>query len=435
MRIQTNIVFLYADSMRRDLSTCYIVQDALKQHGYRSIICSRRNFRRYLSLVLPQKLFIVGQVDMFHQDFIQAAAKSEQTEIYFMPAEGFASDSEYQNMYPVDLDYRFINSIFFWGENSLRWFKTFREVENPPLLKRAGYTRLPIAREYRSIIRRDDKKIGFIGRFPALNDIYSRNLMTFFVSDLTSFERTKLMARQESEARAINCYIDLFQFLIEKTDCTISLRPHPNEDIRTYRELIQKFGERFQIDNVFDVAEWMASCRVVVGAASSSFIDAHEVRTPVICLDKCLNSMGSTLLFDPALECMYESCYLPENMGDVRSLLIDRQLKPVSSGKFKNLIAADFCGDSELVFDTVVAEIIKKRCVGKWFDFALFPLLVTADFLLASLHRFRRNNALQFDFSAYYHPISKRLRNVSTVIGGKVRLALRRSLPSISKTS
>ena len=183
MRIKTNIIFLYADSMRRDLSTCYILEQILNERGFKTLICCRRNFLRLLRLVEPRQLFIVGQVDMFHQQSIQRAAKNHQTYIYFMPAEGFASDAEYVNMYPKDVDYSFIQAVFFWGKNSLEWFEKNRPSGNAKALRRTGYARLPIAREYSAIGGRGGKKIGFVGRFPALNDIYKRSMMRFLVSE------------------------------------------------------------------------------------------------------------------------------------------------------------------------------------------------------------------------------------------------------------
>ena len=424
MLIRTNIIFLYADSMRRDLSTCYILEEILNERGFKTFICSRRNFLRYLKFVTPKKLFIVGQVDMFYQQSIRNAAKSDQVEVFFMPAEGFASEAEYVNMYPQAIDYSFIRSIFFWGENSLEWFKKNRNVNDLKVLKRAGYARLPIARAYRAIGGRDRKKIGFIGRFAALNDIYKRNLLGFYVSEKSAPDRSKLMARQDCESRAINCYIELFDFIVNNTDFRISLRPHPNEDVTTYRKLTERFGDRFEIDRVFDVAEWMASCHAIVGMASSSFIDAHEVQAPVICIDNYLDSQRGTLHYDPALEWMYESCHLPDSLDGVKALLMTDNLQPVATEKFKTLLAGDFCGDSDIVFDSIVSEILKKPCNPKSSDGALLLLLRLADFLLASVHHLRRNNALQFDFSKHYHPISAKLENVSAAIRRRVNLVL-----------
>lgn len=424
MRIRTNIIVLYADSMRRDLSTCYIIEQILNERGFKTLICCRRNFLRLLKFVEPRQLFIVGQVDMFYETSIQKAATSNQTHIYFMPAEGFASDAEYINMYPKDIDYSFIRSIFFWGKNSLAWFEKNRKYSNAKALRKAGYARLPIAREYLAIVGQDRKKIGFVGRFPALNDIYRRNMMRFLVSENSALERAKLMARQDSEAKAINCYIELFDFIVKNTNWKVSLRPHPNEDVTTYRVLTKRFGERFEIDHAFDVAEWMASCHAIVGMASSSFIDAYVVQTPIICIDKFLDCQNGTLLFDPALKWMYESCHLPNSLDEVKALIVDEDLQPVASERFKNLITEEFRGDSDTVFEGIVSEILDNSLRPKPLDSVLLFLLRFLDFILASLHFLRRNNALQFDYSYYYHPISARLKCVSAAIRKRVNLTI-----------
>lgn len=409
MLIKTNVIFLYADSLRRDFSACYILQKKLREKGYRTFICSRRNFNFFLKFLLPRKLFVIGQINMINNSRIITESYKGNIEVHFMPAEGFAYDTEYILMYPKDNDYNFLKSIFFWGKNSMEWFKKNRQIDNQNKLQLTGYTRLPIAEAYSKKITEDKNRIGFIGRFPILNDIYGRNTMTFCLVETLPEEREKVLARIDAESKAIIIYIDLFHEIITHTDYIISLRPHPNENLTTYFKLKEIFGDRFEINNDFDVAEWMSSCSKIFGLASSSYIDAFLVKTPVICLDFILGTSATTLKFDPALEWMYESCYLPKDKLTTLNLLFEKKLKPISNEKFEKLIDSDFKGKSEIVFDTVLSRILTTPIKSNYFDVIIENFMKLFDYVLATRHKLKQNNALQFDYSSRYHQISKNL--------------------------
>ncbi len=423
MPIQTNIVFLYADALRRDLSTCYIIERALNERGVRTFICSRRNFSRFFKHIIPQKLFLLGQIDACYEQHVQHIAKGYNSEIFFMPSEGFLANSQYKLVYPEIFEFSNVEAIFFWGRNSLQWFKENRIIDNPQKLKRVGYSRLPIAREYQTSVKRD-KKIGFIGRFAALNDIYKRGLLDFYLSEPSLSNRVQTAARQEIESKAINCYIDLFEFIVNHTDLKISFRPHPNEDVSTYRYLTERYGPRFEMNLGYDVAEWMASCLCMVGVSSFSYVDAYATQTPVICLDHYLKTKSKALLMEPVLEWMYECCHLPDTLDDIKRLLTDRHLKPISSDKFNNLIKEEFTGESALVFDRVLSELLRKPLKPRFVDGILLFSLKFCDFILTSITRFMRKTNLSFDYSYYYHPISDGIKGIATSIKKQLNLGI-----------
>ncbi|NCI49087.1 hypothetical protein GWC95_04080 [Sediminibacterium roseum] len=421
MGFRTNIILLYSDSLRRDFSACLIIKEILRANGYKTFICSRRNFGLFIKVLKPRKIFIIGQIDMIYNERIIKEAKAGELEVHFMPAEGFAYDSEYVVMYPAKNDYDFLKSVFFWGKNSLGWFVKNRNIDDTEKLIQAGYSRLPIATAYSEVVKKDTKKVGFIGRFPAVNDLYKRSVMSFYLVEELAENRYKTMARLDAESKAINAYLDFFEKIIQQTDYTISLRPHPNENLNTYAALKKKYGERFEINNDFDVAEWMSECRAIVGLASSSYIDAYLVKTPVICLDVLLGSSKSTLQFDPGLEWMYESCYLPETIEEAMQLLVQENLPPVAKQRFVDLIENDFKGNSELVFDTVTDKIMETPRKNSPLDGLYLLGMHVFDMALATRHKIKKNTALQFDFSYYYHPLSLNLKAIAQRIRKKLR--------------
>ena len=179
MSLKSNLIFLYADSLNRDFSTCYILKNKLNENGLKSIICSRRNLGKFLKFLFLKKLFIVGQINMIPDKIIKAYLKGV-SKIYFMPAEGYGFDNEYEVMYPDSDIYDSISAIYFGRKIPYNWFKNNRRINNINHLKITGYNRFPIAKAYREINIKNKSRIGFIGRFPASNDIYKRTIMWFF---------------------------------------------------------------------------------------------------------------------------------------------------------------------------------------------------------------------------------------------------------------
>ena len=84
MAILTNVIFLYSDALRRDFSTCFIIKKKLEKSGIKSIICSRRNLSKFSKIFIPQKLFLIGQINIIPKTIINYAIEGK-SKIYFMP--------------------------------------------------------------------------------------------------------------------------------------------------------------------------------------------------------------------------------------------------------------------------------------------------------------------------------------------------------------
>ena len=423
MNIRTNIIFLYADSLRRDFSTCFVLEKKLREKGFKTFICSRRNFIFFLRFIIPKKIFLIGQVDMINDKIASEAVKGN-SEIHFMPAEGFARDHEYQVMYPKKRDFNFLTTILFWGQNSMNWFKNNRKIDDLLKLKKTGYARSQIGKHYAKRADKISKKIGFIGRFLSLNDIYKRSTIDFFLTEPSDIERDKVVGRITSESKALNSYLRLFYEIVSNTDYTISFRPHPNEDEDTYILLKKIFGNRFEINKDFDVSDFMSKCSVIVGQASSSYIDAYLMKVPVICVDQITGSVKSTILYDPALEDMYSSCYNPKSYDELFSLINDNKLQPIVSKKLDSYLDNDFKGNSDNVFEDLVNAILSSPTKVKIWDYFILKTMVFIDFLLVIRRLIlskKHKNSLMFDYSYFYHSISDTLKIVAKNINKNIK--------------
>jgi surface carbohydrate biosynthesis protein len=418
MYIQTNVIFLYADSLRRDFSTCYIIKNKLDEKGFKSIICSRRNLSKFSKIFTPQKFFIIGQINIIPQEIIKNSIKGK-TKIYFLPGEGIADDSEYQVMYPNNRIYDNINSIFFWGKNPYLWFKNNRKIDDINKLKKTGFNRAPISKAYSEISTKDKNKIGFIGRFPAMNDLYGRNPMWFFLIENSIEEVDKSLSRLKSESEAMFLYLEIFNKITEESDYIISYRPHPNENLKTYEMLASKYQGRFELNQDHDVSEWISKCDKIVGIASSSFIDASIQKTPVICIDEVINIKSSTAKFDPILRVVYDYSYNPKDRNDLFKLIFDKNLKSTNNLNYKKTIDDNLTGDSSLVFDKIYLDLSSELSKSIIFDFINLNILKTLDFILLMYQKVFEKNSTQFDYSSFFHKVSDKLKLITKSINNK----------------
>ena len=116
---------------------------------------------------------------------------------------------------------------------------------------------------------------------------------------------------------------------------------------------------------------------------------------------------------------MYESSYLPENLDETMKLMLDKQLKPISSNKFDDLIKTAFKGETDIVFDQVLTRILMNPLGSNYFDFLLEGLIKNVDLAFAMRHKIKRNNSLQFDYSSRYHPVSNSVKVISDDINNR----------------
>ena len=419
MPLKSNLIFLYADSLKRDFSTCYILKNKLSENGLKSVICSRRNLGKFLRIFIPQKLFLIGQINIIPKKMIEYSKRGK-SKIYFMPAEGIAEDSEYDLMYPKSEIYDFINSIYFWGQSPYTWFFKNRNLNDLEKIKKAGYTRYPIAETYKKTFGGDNKtRIGFIGRFPALNDLYNRNLLWFFLIENSNNDIEKISSRVKAETESIRIYLKIFNKIINETNFTISFRPHPNENIKTYELLISKYGKRVELNFDNDVSEWLIKCDKIVGLSSSSFIDAYITDTPVICIDKIIKIQDDTSVFDPFLKYMYLYSYNPENLEDLHKLLINKKLKPTLNNNFVKIVNNNLIGDTNIVFDKIYYDLKKESQKLKLWDSINIKILLFADLILSIYQWMFNRTSIQFDYSFIFHKPSKQLKVITKIINDK----------------
>jgi surface carbohydrate biosynthesis protein len=407
--IKTNLTLIYSDSRKRDSTVALLIKAFISKNKQLGFIASRRNFSKILRLITPANVVVIGQINMIY-DLIYNGKKLkrefEGMNVYFYPAEGYAMDHEYKIMYPAGYNYNDTKKIFFWGQESLQWAENNLEI-NREILDNTGYPRMKMASVYASLQDKIPNKIGIVGRFPMLNDLYGVLPMVYMMEEFinnTQYQ-AEALARLEAQGRTVPVMLRIMEYIFKQTNYTISIRPHPNEDRRSYEILKKYFGDRLEISEEVDAAEWMTGCNKIVGLATSSYVDAALLNVPIICLDKIANVVEETKKYEPALRLIYEVAYLPETFEELTTL-IKSDIEIKKSEIFDTLLKTNFIGNYADPIKHVADSIQLKKT-------SIMTRLVKAgldciDYLLALRDSLRKSSSLDFEYSTAIHGRDKR---------------------------
>lgn len=404
--LKTDLTIIYCDSRRRDSTVAILLQELLKKRGQLSFVASRRNFSKILKLATPANIVMIGQINIVYDlvyDGKTLKDRFKDTNIYFYPSEGYATDNEYHMMYPERFNYRDTKKIFFWGRESLEWVRRHLDIL-PETLDNTGYPRTRMARVY-AALRGDRKvrKIGIVGRFAMLNDLYGVLPMEYIVTEFALAKQQykgAMVSRLHVESETILTILRAVDFIMKNTDYRISMRPHPNEDPASYAALKKLYGERFEVSDEVDVADWLSGCTKIMGLASSTYIDASLIDVPVICLDRVSGVVDQTMAYEPALKLIYETAHLPADFDELAALLTG-DIEPKRSQVFSALIESNFTGERADPIKHVAESIAHIPARPST---ALIKLAIeAADRLLVARDRLRKSTALDFEYSSAFH--------------------------------
>jgi len=402
---KTDLTLIYCDSRRRDSTVAILIAEMLKRRGQISFISSRRNFSKILRLSTPKNIIVIGQINIVFDliyDGDNLKNRFRKTNIYFYPSEGYATDNEYKAMYPDRYDYKDVKKIFFWGSESLQWVQNHVEIDSN-VLENVGYPRLKMAKVYYQLKQKTKhQKIGVVGRFVLLNDLYGVLPMEFIVTEFGGSKDYKgaMLKRLSVEGEMFRTILRAVDYVMAHTDYTVSFRPHPNENPASYSKLLDRYGGRFEISEEVDVADWISGCSKIMGLASSSYIDASLMGVPIICLDRMADVIEDTMIYEPALRLIYETAHLPSDFDELVWLLTS-DISIRKSPVFDELIKSNFIGNYD---DPIrhVAESI-QHVPRKFTTLAIKFAIEFADNFLMMKHRITKNRALEFEYSNAFH--------------------------------
>lgn len=305
-------IIIRAFTLRRDIASSTILARLLERAGAEVIIASGRDFNRLLKHWNPDAVLIntVGQIR-------RCAELTPNTSIILWPGEGAqplpSSDATQLAKWPDAYDR--LDLALLWGPRNLDFFaQTLPDKDHGKLIM-CGNPRLDMVKFNPDLFNVEKRTIGFIGRFHSLNRY---NAIPAIFSLQYPEKRNGVLWQVESFVATIA----LVHRIIEDTDYTISIRPHPLEAPEGYDFVNEgPFAGRVEIDNSFDIADWTARQRVIVTPSSQSFYESYVLGTPTIQVDPLSNTTDLIRQLTPYAAMSQLVGYQPESYDDAIELI------------------------------------------------------------------------------------------------------------------
>jgi surface carbohydrate biosynthesis protein len=274
-------IVIRAFTCRRDVAMAELLARILKHEGCDVLVTSVRDFERTLRLWRPD----VAVVNVFSK-ITSVKSRFPNVGCVFLDGEGHT---------PAHLTlakslsrevYRAMDIVLLWNETIRKELIVSLSGENFEKMHVVGnpnhdliYYR-PATLQY----DRESKSIGFVCRFPNVNNFSGESPIRNLTSSL-------ILDEVIVQSRSFAAMINLARHILRNSDFVVSIRPHPNEQIETYLNYkMNWFGEdlvrRVEIDGSLCFGHWAARQRAILSPTSTSFLEAYLLGVPVINIDR-----------------------------------------------------------------------------------------------------------------------------------------------------
>lgn len=321
-----NRVLIHVDSLRRDAATCITLAELLRARGHDTVVSGQQSTVHYLRYWRPHLMLHTAASKIVNYNRLGLFAPDSRPLIHYLPQEGRPTNPESVSLCYEPLraeGYHLVDQVYVWNKAHYDWL-----MKNSPLprerVRIVGGFRLDLAKYGTPPdLTRRPPVIGFVCRFSALNP-HDGDYGLHLVALTREHLRLKL-PKISAQVQACLIFSYLISALIEQTDFTVSLRPHPNEypHAHFYTWMKKQFGDRIEIDNHLSFYEWAVSKLALITTASATFAETYVARTPLICIDRIIDHEIS-LAHDPSeleISESFQDQHLPQSFEEIFDLL------------------------------------------------------------------------------------------------------------------
>lgn len=401
---------IHIDAIRREYPAAWLLGEALKLRGYTVIYTSRISTHYLLKLVRPD-IIVLSHCFSVPVDTIKRL-KDKGTLLFITEVEGvFDVDHDIGTTYPQNVDLNLFSGVFVWNKWSKEWLLKNRSV-NSNVIHNSGSIRNSLLSNFN---RKTESKlrVGILGRFECINVFDNRH----------AFENLAIAPRHHydrwhADLDAFYTCREIIKGLLDK-GFEVSIRPHPNENVKAYSILRENLGNSLSADMSFDYTQWLESIDVLVGTVSSAFMEPYFLGVPIICIDNITGDSGPEHLSEWR-EIFRSSAYMPGSIAEALDLLAKGSLEPKKSNTMDNYIdnmydlKLDGLNAIESVSDQIAKsdfDYKKNLLIPAWFSYTIKKLLDLA-VILASISIKRKGawslgNQRQYNYNDFLHKPSR----------------------------
>ena len=316
-------VLIRCHCARRDAAPMILYQKLLDHMGANAVLSSMRSFETYIKYWHPHAI-VVGTFGKV----LETKKIAPSSKIIVFDMEGYQMPGHSRAEYLKENQEIFdaCDQIFLWGPASLSEFDQFAKNLDQSKCHVVGNPKLDLVRFLPSRFRKKKKKnsVGFITRFPPLNHHEGRQIIQ--KAHLRHFQDNL-----QNQIKSFTAIMKIIERLLLETDCAISLRPHPNEQIEGYREnLVRWFGDeaaRIDVDDSLFFPTWAAGQDFLISPSSTSFLEAYLLKVPVFNIDKISGNYSENKESSPFVASWQEGALLPLTVDQLVATILENDVE------------------------------------------------------------------------------------------------------------
>ena len=274
-------VEIRAFTCRRDVAPAALLARLLERKGCDVMITCVRDFMRTLELWKPE-------VAVFSTPGKAVAIKaaSPGTSTAFLDGEGFQPADGSRGLWwsRNPEQFRATDLALVWGRRVLDEVREARPEADLANVHVVGNPSYDLVRFLPESVAHDPAAptVGVVARFHTINDQLG-------ISPVRTLPNPGNLERVIVQCQAFVGVVSCVRALLEKTPFTVSIRPHPLEQVESYHASKSLwFGEhaaRVEIDDSLAFADWAVRQRALISPTSTTLIEAYLLGVAVINTD------------------------------------------------------------------------------------------------------------------------------------------------------
>lgn len=346
-------VVIRAHTARRDVAPAALLAKILERRGCSVIITCTRNFEPTLRMWEPHAVVIYtpGLADNLRRRF-------PHVKLVFLEGECFQAipGARAKRWAAKHEEFEALDLALLCGCTEYEGFDTYGNGLDRSRVHVVGNPKLDLVRFLPEDLkkRNESGSIGVVGRFPVLN--HHEGLPAF--RNITS---EKSLNQTINATKAFYATFRTVDSILRNTDLEVSFRPHPNEAVEYYHEIVKqrfeaRYRDRIDVDSSLDFASWAVRHKALVSPTSTSFLEASLLGVPVINLDRIADTVEFNRDYAAVAAEWQESALMPKDLDQLCAILggqipppkitesIEKQLNDQcdwANGSAANLRAAD----------------------------------------------------------------------------------------------
>lgn len=331
-------IVIRAFTCRRDVASAELLARILRRFNCDVLVTAVRDFERTLRLWKPH----IAIVNTPGQS-LRVKTVAPHVATVWLDGEGFRPDfsSHAQTLSKrIDL-FQAADLILFWGKAVRDELQETLAGEDLSKVHVVGYPKLDLVRYLpeRMNMSRQSRSVGFVTRFHNLNDFLG-HMVIRRVLNPGNLDRVQIQLQYFSSM------LKAIKEILRKTDLKVEIRPHPSEQVESYRAYIPEwFGahaQRVTVDHSIDFASWAARQRVLVSPSSTSFLEAYLLGIPVVNLDQIAGVYEYHRNYAPVVGGWQSAAVMPDTLDELCKM-VDAGLPPPARSDEIEKQLIDYC--------------------------------------------------------------------------------------------